>query len=159
MTLERYVLVAEFIASIGVVVSLVYLAVQVRQGARVNSANARHAISQFALDFSMFKAEHADRLERVLGESDLGPGDATFLWWNHMMVFLHAETHFHHYELGLMPRKHWAGYVRYVRGYLSTPGVAGFWSDVGEAFSVDFSEWVDALLLEEGVTMSPAAAL
>ena len=159
MTLEQYVLVADLIASIGVLVSLVYLAVQVRQGARVNSANARHAISQFALDFSMFKAEHADRLERVLGGSELGPGDATFRWWNHMMVFLHAETYFHHYELGLMPKKHWAGYVRYVRGYLSTPGVAGFWDDVGRAFSVDFARWIDGLLVEEGVDTLPEAEL
>jgi hypothetical protein len=148
MSLEQYVLIAELVASIGVVVSLVYLAVQVRQAARVNSANARHAISQFALDFTMFKAEHADRLERVMTETNLGPGDATFRWWNHMMVFLHAETYFHHYELGLMPKKHWAGYVRYVRGYLDTPGVAEFWADVGEAFSVDFARWIDGLLAE-----------
>lgn len=154
MTLEQFVLIAELVASVGVVVSLVYLAVQVRQGARVNSANARHAISQFALDFTMFKAEHADRLERVLGSSKPGPGDATFLWWNHMMVFLHAETYFHHYELGLMPQKHWSGYVRYVRGYLSTPGVDSFWNDVGEAFSVDFSTWIDKLLEDESATSS-----
>jgi len=148
MTLEQYVLVAELVASIGVVVSLVYLAVQVRQGARVNSANARHAISQFALDFTMFKAEHADRLERIMAETELRPGDATFRWWNHMMVFLHAETYFHHYELGLMPKKHWAGYVNYVRGYLSTPGVVEFWDDVGDAFSVDFAKWISGLLSE-----------
>jgi hypothetical protein len=159
MSLEQYVLIAELIASVGVVVSLIYLAVQVRQGARVNSANARHAISQFALDFSMFKAEHADRLERVTATTELGPGDATFLWWNHMMVFLHAETYYHHYELGLMPKEHWSGYVRYVRGYLSTPGVLGFWRDVGPAFSVGFSRWIDGLLAEEGVGERPSPAL
>ncbi len=151
MSLEQYVMIAELVASIGVIVSIVYLAVQVRQAARVNSANARHAISQFALDFTMFKAEHADRLERVLEGRELGPGDATFRWWNHMMVFLHAETYFHHHELGLMPRKHWAGYVRYVRGYLATPGVAEFWLDVGAAFSLDFAKWIDGLMVEEGI--------
>jgi hypothetical protein len=151
MSLEQYVMIAELVASLGVIVSIVYLAVQVRQAARVNSANARHAISQFALDFTMFKAEHADRLERVLESAELGPGDATFRWWNHMMVFLHAETYYHHYELGLMPKRHWAGYVRYVRGYLSTPGVTEFWQDVGAAFSRDFASWVDDMMAEEGL--------
>ncbi len=66
-----------------------------------------------------------------------------------MMVFLHAETYFHHYELRLMPSKHWQGYVRYVRGYISTPGVPEFWVDVGPEFSVDFSKWVDGLISEE----------
>lgn len=133
MNLEQFVQVAELIAAAGVIISIVYLGVQVRQGTRVNSAAARHAISHFALQFSMFKAEHADRLAKVTTEVDLGEGDLTFRWWNHMMVFLHAETYYHHYELGLMPSKHWNGYVRYVQGYLATPGVRDFWADVGAA--------------------------
>lgn len=149
MNLEQYVQIAELIASLAVVVSIIYLGLQVRQGTRVNSATARHAISQFALEFSMFKAEHADRLAKVTSNVDLSDGDLTFRWWNHMMVFLHAETYFHHYELGLMPAKHWNGYVVYVRGYLATPGVREFWADVGPAFSLDFSKWIDSLLAEE----------
>lgn len=148
MKIEFYVAIAELIASIAVVVSLIYLAIQVRQSNRVNSATARHAISQFALDFSMFKAEHADRLAKVIEQRDLSSGDLQFRWWNHMMVFLHAETYFHHYELKLMPKKHWSGYVRYVRGYLTTPGVIEFWDEVGQAFSVDFSKWIDQQLAE-----------
>ncbi len=146
MNLQTYVALAELVAAIAVVISLIYLAFQVRQGNRVNSANARHAISQFALDFSMFKAEHADRLAKVLEEKELSSGDLQFRWWNHMMVFLHAETYYHHYELKLMPAKHWSGYVRYVRGYLESPGVRDFWDDVGPAFSVDFSNWIDGQL-------------
>jgi len=146
MSLEQYVQIAELIASVAVVISIVYLGMQVRQGTRVNSASARHAISQFALEFAMFKAEHADRLAKVTSQVDLSDGDLMFRWYNHMMIFLHAETYFHHYELGLMPAKHWSGYGKYVTGYLSTPGVDEFWSDVGPAFSVDFSKWIDELL-------------
>jgi hypothetical protein len=149
MNLQSYVALAELIAAIAVVISLIYLAIQVRQSNRVNSATARHAISQFALDFSIFKAEHADRLAKVISEKELSPGDLEFRWWNHMMVFLHAETYFHHYELDLMPAKHWSGYVKYVQGYLGTPGVREFWDDVGPAFSVDFSKWIDGLLAEK----------
>jgi hypothetical protein len=146
MTLQTYVAIAELVAAVGVVISLIYLAIQVRQGNRVNSAAARHALSQFALEFSMFKAEHADRLAKVLEETNLSPGDLQFRWWNHMMVLLHAETYYHHYELKLMPTKHWSGYVKYVHGYLETPGVPEFWDDVGTAFSVDFSKWIDSQL-------------
>ena len=149
MNLEQSVQIAELIAAVAVVISIAYLGVQVRQGTRVNSAAARHAISHFALEFTMFKAEHADRLARVTSDVELSDGDLTFRWWNHMMVFLHAETYFHHYELGLMPSKHWNGYVRYVKGYLATPGVRDFWADVGPAFSLDFSSWVDGLLADE----------
>lgn len=146
MNFPDYVLLAELVAAIAVVVSLIYLAVQVRQSTRVSSAAARHAVSQFALEFSMFKAEHADRLAHVHSDADLSDGDLLFRWWNHMMVFLHAETYFRHHELGLMPASHWKGYVRYVEGYLATPGVTEFWDDVGPAFSEDFSRWVTGLL-------------
>lgn len=146
MNFPDYVLLAELVAAIAVVVSLIYLAVQVRQSTRVSSAAARHAVSQFALEFSMFKAEHADRLAHVLSDADLSDGDLLFRWWNHMMVFLHAETYFRHHELGLMPASHWKGYVRYVEGYLATPGVTEFWDDVGPAFSEGFSRWVTGLL-------------
>ncbi len=154
MNLDTYVAIAELVAAVAVVVSLIYLAVQVRQGNRVNSAAARHAISQFALDFSMFKAAHADRLARVNREVDLSPGDLEFRWWNHMMVFLHAETYFHHYALRLMPEKHWSGYVTYVRGHLQSPGARAFWEDVGPAFSADFAQWIDGLLVEASAETS-----
>ena len=96
----------------------------------------------------MFKAEHADRLAKVLEETDLNSGDLQFRWWNHMMVLLHAETYYHHYELKLIPTKHWSGYVKYVRGYLEFPGVREFWDDVGAAFSVDISKWIASQLAE-----------
>ena len=105
-------------------------------------------VSEFALEFSMFKAAHADRLAKVMTHTELSEGDLQFRWWNHMMVFLHAETYFHHRELGLMPPSHWDGYVRYVDGYLGTPGVGEFWADVGPAFSRGFAGWVDKLLAQ-----------
>ncbi|MCL7926298.1 MAG: hypothetical protein M8841_00795, partial [marine benthic group bacterium] len=43
------------------------------------------------------------------------------------------------------------GYVTYVRGYLSTPGMTEFWQDVGAAFSRDFADWIDGLMVEEGL--------
>ena len=146
MDLDQFLKISELVASVAVLISLIYLGIQVRHNGKVSSANARHAISQFGLDFSIHKAEHADRLAKVLTSKDLTEGDLQFRWWNHMMVFLHAETYFHHYELRLMPKKHWTGYKRYVNNYLELPGVMDFWNDVGDAFSVDFSQWIDSLI-------------
>ena len=148
MDFDQIIKLSDVIASIAVVLSLIYLAIQVRQTRKVSSANARHSISQFALDFTIHKAAHADRLAKVMSSADLTPGDLQFRWWNHMMIFLHAETYFHQYELKLMPKKHWNGYKKYVIGYLDNPGVLDFWKDVGPAFSVDFSGWIDALIAE-----------
>ena len=146
MTLQDYAAIGEVIGAIAVVASLIYVGLQVRESNRVNRAAARHAISQFALEFSKFNAEHADRLARVHREDPLDEADRLFRWWNHMMVILHAETYFHHHKLGLMPRTHWNGYVKFVTGYMTTPGTLDFWSDVGPAFSEDFATWMDELI-------------
>ncbi|MDU8886817.1 hypothetical protein RXV94_11650 [Yeosuana sp. MJ-SS3] len=152
MDFDQIIRISELIASIAVLISLIYLGIQVKHSSKVSSANSRHSISQFALDFSIHKAENADRLAKVMTSSNLTEGDIQFRWWNHMMVFLHAETYFHHYELGLMPKKHWKGYKRYVKNYLESPGVLDFWNDVGKAFSIDFSKWIDSLIVEGSLT-------
>ena len=33
---------------------------------------------------------------------------------------------------------------------LELPGVMDFWNDVGDAFSVDFSKWIDSLIADRG---------
>jgi hypothetical protein len=143
MTLQDYAAIGELIGAIAVVISLLYVGLQIRDNTRVNSAAARHAISEFALEFSKFNADHADRLAKVMQEVELDEPDRLFRWWCHMMVILHAETYFHSFHVGMMPESHWQGYVKYVRGYLGSPGISEFWTDVGPAFSQDFSRWID----------------
>lgn len=146
MTLEHWAYIAEIVGAVAVVASLIYVGVQIRDSNRVNQANARHNISDFVLQVSMFNAEHADRVaeiqKKISEGSDLSAAEQTFQWWNHMNFMLHAETYYHHYELKLMPDGHWAGYIRYVEGYSKSPGFVDFWRDVGPAFSRDFSNWM-----------------
>ena len=146
MTLENWAYLAEIIGAVAVVASLVYVGIQIRDSNRVNQANARHQISEFVLQVSMFQAQHADRLAQIQQKSELGEGDRLFRWWNHMLFMLHAETYYHHYELGLMQAGHWKGYVRYVEGYATSPGFVEFWSDVGPAFSRDFANWMTEIV-------------
>jgi hypothetical protein len=145
VTIELFAVISDLIAAVAVVISLVYLGVQVRQNTRVTSANSRHSISQFALDITIFKAQNADRLALIESDAELSEGDKTFRYWNHMTLFLHAETYFHHFELGLMPADHWSGYAQFFEGYLETRGVRDFWENVGPAFSGNFARWVDTL--------------
>jgi hypothetical protein len=61
-------------------------------------------------------------------------------------MLLHAETYFHHHELGLMPDVHWRGYARYMTKYIQSPGFKEVWDDIGPGFSEDFARWLDGLL-------------
>lgn len=156
MTLESWAYLAEIIGAGAVVASLVYVGIQIRDSNRVNQANARHQISEFVLQVSMFQAQHADRLAEIRQKSELGEGDRLFRWWNHMLFMLHAETYYHHYELGLMQAGHWKGYVRYVEAYATSPGFVEFWSDVGPAFSRDFAGWMTEIVNRRNGVSLPA---
>ena len=148
MNLNDLANLAQIVAAVGVVVSLIYLAVQIRGNTKVAGAQARHALSDFALRFSIFRAEHADRFARLESGVELTDGDRVFQYWSHVQMLLHAETYFHHHQLGLMPDQHWRGYVRYITRYVQSPGFVEVWKDIGPGFSEDFARWIDRLLLE-----------
>jgi hypothetical protein len=146
MNLESWAYISEIVGAIAVVASLIYVGIQIRDSNRVNQANARHNISEFVLQVSMFNAGHADRIaaiqQKISEGEKLTGAEHTFQWWSHMNMMLHAETYYHHYELGLMPDGHWKGYVRYVEGYSIAPGFADFWKEAGPAFSRNFCNWM-----------------
>lgn len=154
--------IAELIGAIGVILTLVYLAVQVRGNTKVMSAQARHAISELVLRISIFRAENADRIAKLESGVELTDGDRQFQYWSHVQLLLHAETYFHHHELGLMPDAHWRGYSRYMARYVLSPSFKEVWDDIGPGFSEDFARWVDVLLVsspnEAGKTNVPSAA-
>lgn len=145
MSLNDLANLAQIIAATGVVVSLIYLAIQIRGNTRVASAQARHSISEFVLRISIFRAEHADRFAKLDSGAELTEGDRQFQYWSHVQFLLHAETYFHHQELGLMPDAHWRPYGRYMTKYIQSPGFKEAWDDIGPGFSEDFVRWLNGL--------------
>jgi hypothetical protein len=145
MNLNDLANLGQVIGAIGVMITLIYLAIQIRGNTRVASAQARHSLSEFALRFSIFRAEHADRLAKLESQAELTDGDRVFQYWSHVQLLLHAETYFHHHELGLMPDAHWRGYTRYMTKYIQSPGCKEAWDDIGAGFSEDFAQWLDGM--------------
>jgi hypothetical protein len=159
MNWEAISTLAEVVAALGVILTLGYLAYQVRENTTALSAQSRHVLSEFVLQIAQFRTEHADRFARLETEDELSPGDREFLYWGHMQFMLHAETYFHHIETGMMPQSHWAGYVRYLTGYIKTRDFQAFWDHAGPGFSRNFREWLNSLMVREGMNAasSPSA--
>ena len=146
MNLSDLANLSQIIAAVGVVISIAYLAVQIRGNTKVVSAQARYGLSEFALRFSIFRAEHADRFAKLESRVELTDGDRVFQYWSHVQLMLHAETYFHHHQLGLMPEGHWHGYARFMTKYIQSAGFREVWDDIGPGFSEDFAGWLDGLL-------------
>ena len=100
---EAVAAIAQLVGTIGVIIALVFLAVEVRSNTRVANAQARHSISEFVLRIAIFRAEHADRFAKLESGTELTSGDHQFRYWSHIQFLLHAETYFHYHALRLMP--------------------------------------------------------
>ena len=146
MNWEAIAAIAQLVGTIGVMVTLVFLAVEVRGNTKVANAQARHSLSEFVLRITIFRAEHADRFAKLESGAELTDGDRQFRYWSHIHFLLHAETYFHHHALGLMPDAHWGPYERWFAKYVKSPGFRQVWDDIGPGFSEDFGRWVDAVL-------------
>ena len=146
MNWEAIAAISQLVGTIGVIITLAFLAVQVRGNTSVANAQARHSISEFVLRIAIFRAEHADRFAKLDSGTELTDGDRQFRYWAHVQFLLHAETYFHQHTLGLMPDAHWQPYARYWAKYLESPGFKEVWEDIGPGFSEDFARWVDSLL-------------
>ena len=75
MNWEAIAAIAQLVGTIAVIITLAFLAVQVRGNTKVANAQARHSISEFVLRISIFRAEHADRFAKLESGAELTDGD------------------------------------------------------------------------------------
>lgn len=138
--------VAEVVGGIGVIVTLFYLSIQIRGSNRIASAQSRQSMSEFASAISRFRAENADRYAMLATKEKLTDGDREFQYWSHMQMLVYGETHFHQFQLGLMPESHWKGFANFLKSYIQSSGFEDFWRQEGESFADDYSKWINEQL-------------
>jgi hypothetical protein len=140
--------IAEVIGAAGVIVTLAYLAVQVKDSNRVARAQSRQSITDFINQIALLRTNHADRLAQIAVSDSLSAADEEFLTWVHIQVLLLAETYHYQYSLGLMPASHWRPFVNYFRGYSRTKGFDSVWENFENSFAEDFQDWLNSEIQE-----------
>lgn len=138
--------IAEGVGGLGVILTLVYLSLQIRGSNRVAKAQSRQYLSEFAMGISRFRAEHADRYARLDADEALSPGDRLFIYWSHMQMMTYGEAYFELFQLGLMPDSHWTGYSNWIDDYVTGRGFDAFWLSDSSSFSEDYRQWIDQKL-------------
>lgn len=138
--------IAETVGGLGVILTLVYLALQIRGSNRVAKAQSRQSMTGFAMGITRFRAEHADRYAAIAANEELSPGDWEFLYWSHMQMLTYGEAYFQQFELGLMSDTHWEGFSNWIDAYIQSRGFREFWETDHSSFSEDYSKWIEEKL-------------
>ena len=140
---------SQFVSSIAVVLSVLYLALQVHRSTRVARVGAQDAAAAAFRDVTNTFMENAE-MARIWG---VGLEDLSKLSTEDQARFFHAahqflkalETIHFHYLNGLMDKQLWHGWEELLRHYVAAPGLARYWEIRSQLFSERFRSFIDQL--------------
>lgn len=144
--------VGDFVGGIGVVITLIYLAAQIRINSKTVKLAAAESVMQSMSEFFRSMAQTpgaANLIERGFTNYDALDRDRQlefYLWL--FSWFRLAEVGFHHYSSRHLPEAFWAGQVAHLKSLLKNESVRAFWSVRKSVFSTDFRDFIDGLDLE-----------
>src|SRR5438034_10560825 len=141
--------ISQLVGSVAVVLSVLYLAMQVHRSTRVAKLATQDAAATALRDVTKPVMENAE-LERIwrVGLEDLSALSAEdrARFFHATYQFLKAfETIHFHYVYGLMDKQLWDGWHGLLRHYVPAPGIAHYWNLRPEVFSAPFRKFVNSL--------------
>lgn len=139
--------VAESLGAAGVVVSLAYLAHQIRRNTRALQGAAHETTTSRQHQFLLLLAQNPD-LARLYeaGRSDfsrLSPDEQARLSALLTVVFSGIETTYWQHRRGNIDAPLWARYLLILQGFLSMPGVRAWLDDRAPPYTPEFRVLVD----------------
>jgi hypothetical protein len=149
MNWEAINAISQLVSSVAVVLSVLYLGIQVHRSTRVAKLATQDAAATALRDVTKPFMENAE-VERIWR---IGLEDLSALSTEDRARFFHAtyqflkafETIHFHYVYGLMDRQLWEGWHGLLCHYVAAPGIAHYWKLRPEVFSERFRKFVDAL--------------
>jgi hypothetical protein len=155
VTLEDLGNIGEFVAAIAVVVSLVYVAFEIRQSSHQISQNTNSVLGSVELETTRL---HSDWLLSVAKSPELGRiwrlgiSEPTRLTEDEKVqfamligsAFYGIEGPFRQYQRGLLSEDSWEPMEELVARYMRSPAVLEWWANRDVPFARSFSEYIDS---------------
>jgi hypothetical protein len=140
----------EVVGAVVVILSLIYLAIQVRQNTQAQrTENYSRALDRLAAMQSMLSQDGEMSLilsKAVLDSSKLTPQERVRFTWSMYEAFGAFEFMFHSSRTDAIPAEVWARWSSGVAWWLSFPGVQTWWQERPLPFTESFTAFVESLL-------------
>jgi len=150
MKLERYALIAEIVGALAIVLSLIFVGLEVRENTRITSLTSDRAIDQqnLALNLSITNSgEFSDIVVR--GESDrraLSEAERARFDNYNFSRFGAYENVVANFRDGLMTDEEYRIWSEHFRYRFNKPGYRDFWMEHRLGYFPDFRAWADEQL-------------
>lgn len=143
MTLGELANVGEAVGGIAVLITLVYLALQIRQNTRTMRATAHHSANQLGVEINLAMGTSPEVARVLLAssskEADLEPHQRLMFHLLMRATFSGAEDFYIQAREGLLESDMWESRRKSMQVYLRQPGVKRWWDQNRGIFSDDFA--------------------
>lgn len=146
MTIEQGAYLAEIIGVIVVVVTLIYVAIQVQQGARLLRSESRQSLVDNDREILLAYLDNIDLLDKLSGDEPLTRSEQwrfSVLWIVNMR---NRELEWLQYRDGILDEATWHSYREILRFTLGSRRRREWWQVAKTAFGPDFVEMVDGFI-------------
>jgi hypothetical protein len=138
--------IAQAVSAVGVIISLVYLAIQVRQNTSAVRHSTHHALTVTRLDYIALVAQDAE-LSRILrlGSQDLANlSEEERYRFNLIMYYLFSagENFYYQNRHGALDAEQWDRWRYALRYYFTQPGVRAWFATSPIPFAASFAEFL-----------------
>ena len=151
MNWEAMGALSEMIGAIAVVITLVYLAIQIRQNTRAIRLDTGHDVAEEYRDIFALMAQDKDLAELVnkaatSPDSITGADKVRYYALNSNFVRAVENAYFQFNEQAL-DRKHWSGMKRMLTDYAQLPAFREYWPNRKHWFSQEFQDFMASEIL------------
>jgi hypothetical protein len=155
--------IGEMLGVAVVVVSLLYLATQMRQNANAVKASNRNSMANLTTQVLLKIASDPDLasvFRRGQADPSLLDDDEAFRFDTLLYaIFDHWETFYSHWRLGALSNDDWEKWESVIGFYMSQKGAQKFWESFSQNYSVPFRDFVNGIEHKEhGVWRAESAA-
>lgn len=155
MTIQELGSLGEFVAAIATLVTLAYLAIQVRHNTRALRSATVREVADGMTQISQAISTHPELASLIVkaseGLENLSSEERVRYHFLMLMAFRRFETLFVQSILGTIDEKITAGFERSMLSIVASGGGAEWWSTGKSAFNQEFVEFVDRRLAAEAI--------
>jgi hypothetical protein len=145
--------IANFLAAVGVLITLIYLSRQVRQGNVLSRFQARQRMIEQAQEELYFWASHPSLRESFVKSGPLSAAEQEEVHYFLLAAMRQREWEWFQFKDGVIKKDVYEAYHGVIALHLGVPRTRRWWKSVGRiGFNADFVADVDAFLAKRPTT-------
>ena len=143
MSIEELGSIGELLAAVATLLTLIYVAAQIRQNSKMMRANTKQAISDATQQLLYTLNEDPETSRKILYGGELSDTERIRVWIFARATCRGFETQIFHYKSGLLDEKEWSNLKNVIENTMSAPGMREVWPELRAVVSPELREMID----------------